>query len=186
MNNLGNTRLVRNGIEQEKADLRFHVSVITRHVFVFEPKYALEAIESHNYKQKPAYTGDLITAKGYLVPPRDIKKIRWYRIPDDIFAEAYFKENASTSIKGKKAEIVVNQMIERGIISTALKVVHVGDKEMQFNGEDLISLRAESLSIKCDWRSGPKRWGGYWLSIYSRIRMQSITSILIRKVVSIT
>jgi len=157
---MNNTKLVNYGIQNEVADLRFHVGVITRMVFIFEPKYVLKLIASCKYSSASAYTGNIKTANGYLIPPGDIPNLRETRIPWDIFTDGQFNEKDNTTQKGIKALNVVRKMIRCGIISTILTTVEVNDKDLQIEGTDIMPILAESYQVKCDWKAGPKSLGG--------------------------
>lgn len=157
---MNNTQLVNYGIHEEKADLRFHVGVVTKRVFIFEPKYILRLIASGKYPSAFAYTGNIKTANGYLIPPGDIPNLREAQIPWDIYSEAMFNEKDSTSIKGFKAMRVVRKMISLGLISSIIDTVDVNDRELQIEGTDIIPIFAESYQVKCDWKAGPKSLGG--------------------------
>jgi hypothetical protein len=157
---LANTQLVRHGIQTELADLRFHVSVVTKSVYVFEPRNAIEAYQTGNYREAGAFTGAIQTAKGYLIPPGDIKGCRRVPIPETLFISTLFSINDSPSIKGKKAERVVNEMIRTGLISLVTDTVSIPDKEMQIGGSDILAVMAKEVQVKCDWRAGEREFGG--------------------------
>jgi hypothetical protein len=159
---LGNTQLINYGIEQwaEKCDLMFHVSVVTKRVFSYEPIKALDAIRSGNFPAKTARTGNIITAMGYTVPTSAIKGCRGTVIPVRIFHNARFSEFDSTTVKGRKAEYVVREMIRGGQLSLNLDVISVSDFDLQVDGLDLIPKQATNPQVKCDWRAGPRELGG--------------------------
>ena len=154
-----NTQLVKYGIEEGKEDLRFHVGVTTKKVYVFEPKYVLEAIRTGRYETRFAYTGDIKTADGYLIPPEDIN-CRVFNIPEDIFIEMNFDTKDDTSTKGEKALLVVRKMLSRGLISPILDTLIVDDEQLQRDGVDIIPIFAELYQVKCDWKAGPRSLGG--------------------------
>ncbi len=158
---LGNTKLVEHGIQTEVADLRFHVGVVVKKVFVFEQQYALQAIHSGKFPLKPTHTGAFVTAKGYCVPHTEIKGCRMVDIPPLLFARIGFSKQDNTSTKGKKAERLVNLMIQQGYLSTVLASVSADDQEMQVDGIDIVPDYAQAIQVKCDWKAGPKELGGY-------------------------
>lgn len=159
---LGNTQLVEYGIkdEIETVDLRFHVGVVVKKVFVFEPKQALEAMNTGKYKNVPVYTGEIKTATGYLIPYTDIQGCKMFDIPPLLLNDAGFSDWDNTTIKGKKAEQLIRKMISRGLIPTILFTVPADDEELQLNGTDIIPKYAESIQVKCDWKAGPRELGG--------------------------
>jgi len=157
---LGNTQLIHHGIQNEQVDLRFHVSITTKSVYIFEPRHAIAAMQTGLYINVPVFTGNVKTATGYLIPPESIKNCRRVPIPDDLMYRAGFSKNDSTSMKGAKAEAIVNQMIRLGLISLVLDTVIITDEEMQINGSDIVADLAQSFQVKCDWKAGPKELGG--------------------------
>jgi len=159
---LGNKQLISYGIEQwkETCDLMFHVSVVTKRVYRYEPKNAWEVIRSGNFPQRNVRTGEVITAQGWLVPPYAIQGCVGIVIPIPIFHDAYFHKMDGTSIKGKKAERIVREMILKGYLSLVIGVVEANNKELQLDTVDLIPLIALNPQVKCDWNAGPRELGG--------------------------
>jgi len=156
---IGNTKLVDYGIQNEESDIRAHVSVTTKRVYVFETQSGRNAIEENEYECVPTYTNGIITARGYKVPPRDIEGLRAIPIPSDVFNRAQFNLKDRTGKKGRKAVFVVRELIKRGMMSTVLNVQDVQDKDMQIKGTDVLVKEAK-VQVKCDWKSGPRAWGG--------------------------
>jgi len=167
MSAIGNDQLVEYGIQDEKVDVRFHVSVVNKCVYIFEPHYARERIDRGDLKAIPIprwidygskEQPDLrrvVTAIGYAVPLLDIPH-RAIPIPEDIFKEANFFEGSSdTSVKGKKAHKVVEQMLSRNLLSYVITVEGVTDIEKQIKGQDIVIKHAETAQVKCDWKAGP-------------------------------
>lgn len=151
---LGNTSLVHYGIQDDRSDLRIHVGVMDRAVYVFEPRKAKEAIDKGNHRVAYAYQGNIKTAKGNLVKPEDIDGCIKYEIPEELFIDANFRKEDNPSIKGKKAERLVKKMIGLGLINLALYTVFMEDEENQIIGSDLELNFAKSIQIKCDWKAG--------------------------------
>lgn len=158
--NLGNTNLVRYGIFDEKAEVRGHVSPTTKHIYVFLPERAREAIEKKEYAKKPAFTGRLVTAKGYCIPPEDIKGCKAYPIPEDLLKEANFSKKDTTSEKGRKAEMIGEEMLRRGIIPAIITVNTCTDVNKQIDGVDATITVKCTYQFKCDYDAGPKMYGG--------------------------
>jgi len=157
----GNKQLIKYGIEEwvETVDMMFHVSVVTKRVFSYEPGKALQTILAGDFQQVIVRTGNVITARGYLVPPSAIEG--WGTvIPVRIFHEADFKQYDNTTVKGKKAEQVVREMLRGGQLSLNLSVIIVTDEELQLDGLDLIPKQALNMQGKCDWKAGPRELGG--------------------------
>jgi hypothetical protein len=155
--------LVPYGIFDDKADMRFHVSVVTRTVFVFEPVNALAAIEARSYplvfaKTKDETGEDIVTGQGYLIPPGDINGCRSVPIPFHLFDQIGFDSQDGSTAKGAKAERLVLWMIDAGFISTVIRKVAVTERELQVSGADVIMARV--LQIKLDWKAGSRQLGG--------------------------
>ena len=157
---LGNTKMVHYGIQNEKVDLRAHVGVNTRRVYVFTPEAGTKATESGTYIGRPVYTGNIVTAYGYAVPWDEVEGCRWFDIPDDVMTMAGFRLNMGTSEKGKRAEFVVIEMVRRGIIPLMLDVVRNEDFDSQLLGSDVLVRLAKDIQSKCDWRCGHRELGG--------------------------
>jgi len=156
----GNTRLVSYGIQTEVSDIRVHVSVATRRAYVYPTSSGLAAVQSGKYRKRPAFTGNIITAEGYLIPPDDIEGCKSVRIPDDVMDRLQFSEYESTTIKGEKAIEVTKELIKRGLIPITLTVQDVTDEDMQVLGADIIVKARLKFQVKCDWRAGPREYGG--------------------------
>ena len=66
----GNTKLVEYGIHNEGSDIRAHVCVLARRVYVFPTANALACIDAGDYPRRPVYTQingvSTVTAEGYL------------------------------------------------------------------------------------------------------------------------
>lgn len=154
---LGNTQLVEYGIRQEKSDIRAHVSVDTNSVYVYGTSEGIEAINTGEHRKAPAYTGSMITAEGYLVPPDAIKGCKRIPIPPGLMS---FNKTDSTSAKGDKAVRVVMQMIKDRLIPIALDVSDITDEMMQIEGTDIIVQATARVQVKCDWRAGHRELGG--------------------------
>ncbi|MHA2377488.1 MAG: hypothetical protein ACXAB9_15140 [Candidatus Thorarchaeota archaeon] len=157
---LGNTSLVRYGIQDYSCDLMIHVAVEARKVYMYPTESGKIAIDSGKYRTAPAFINGIQTARGYLVPPGKIEGCKWFDIPDDLLNKYRFEYSASTSIKGNKAEQLVKEMIEKGLLPLIVDVKEVEDYEQQLKGNDLEVICASSYQVKCDWKAGHKVFGG--------------------------
>lgn len=146
--------LVAYGIEQEKSDLRAHVSVIGRCVYVYPTRNAIERIKAYKYPKGSAYTGDQKTGMGYLVPPYDIPGARVIDVPDDIMVKVNFDPRDNTSTKGNKAVSAVRDLLLRGLFPLDSMSEIVEEKDMQINGWDITVKLNFHIQIKCDWKCG--------------------------------
>lgn len=147
------------GIQTEDSDLRVHVSVATKRVYVFPTRNALD-LPLTSYPIVPVFTGAIKTAEGYLIPVRDIPGCKDIAIPDDLFQSASFSKMDNTSQKGWKAVEVVTKMLNRGLLPIDLVIEEVDDKAMQIKGTDIIVQTKVKIQVKCDWQGGPKQFGG--------------------------
>lgn len=160
---LGNTTLVEHGIHTEKSDLRAHVCVNARRVYVFPSSMAASLIETdgHNYKKVPARTNingvDIVTAEGYIIPWQKIPYIREVNaksVIEHIINTDGFGENESTSAKGDKAVAVVARLLRIGHFPLPMDPMIIRDVDMQREGDDIIVQARHRIEVKCDYRGG--------------------------------
>lgn len=156
---LGNTQLVAYGIQTEKSDLRVHVSVVARRIYVFKTSDGVRALSSTDCV-KQVRTGNFITANGKPVPLNSIQGCATIEIPSDIFALAKFLEDDTTSGKGNKAVFVVKEMLKRGLIPITATPEEITDRDLQIQGTDIIITARARIQVKCDWRAGHREFGG--------------------------
>ena len=149
-----NRLLVDYGIREEQSDIRAHVSVVGRCVYVYPTRFAIEALASGNYRSAPARTGGLVTAMGCLVPPGEIKLCKRIAIPADVLAKAGFDEGDSTSVKGEKALRAVRWLLRAGLFPLWAEPVVIDDLDMQTEGMDIVVQMRARIQVKCDWRAG--------------------------------
>lgn len=156
---LGNSLLVEHGIQTEVSDLRAHVCVLAKRVYVFRTSTALQTLDlgmqMGRYRQRSATQPgvNFATALGYAVPVRDLQAIAvnagW------LIGLQQFEERDSTSAKGKKAVNVVTQLIRIGWFP--LLAVHAEDTDdfdLQVLGVDVLVTGRWRIQVKCDYRGG--------------------------------
>ena len=162
-----NTQLVPYGIYEEKTDIRAHVSVAGKCVYVYPTKKGIEAIENGTYRKAPAYTGDIKTAEGYLVPPKDIRMLRVIPIPQEIMDQAAFSESDTTTEKGSKAVRIVRWLLRNGKFPLWTEPGLIEDHDLQVDGTDIIVSLHTRIQVKCDWKagSGPGCTGNLFLQV---------------------
>jgi len=156
---MGNTVLVDYGIQTEDSDIRAHVSVIARRVYVFKTPEGRKAAEA-SHRIGRAYQHGVLTARGKLVTPDTINGCLVVEIPDDIFEKARFVVTDSEPTKGNKAVFVVKEMLKRGLVPVDTVHQECLDKEKQIRGVDIEITAAVKLQVKCDWFAGHKALGG--------------------------
>lgn len=158
MKQMGNTKLIDYGIQNEDSDIRVHISVVSRRAYVYSTNNGLNAIQSGKFNKRPVYTNGIKTAEGYLVPPDQIKDCYSIAIPKDDWIE--IKDIESTSEKGRKAVEIVKRLIKNGAISIPLNVKEITDEQMQINGTDIYVSTRIKIQVKCDYNAGDKKYGG--------------------------
>lgn len=146
--------MINYGILQEKSDLRAHVSVIGKSIYIYPTQQAIAQINKYHYPKGTAYTAALATGVGYLVPPYDIKGIRVVDIPDDIFNSVQFDVRDTTTQKGNKAVSVVRQMLSMGLFPLDSVSEIVDNKDLQIDGYDITVKLHFHIQVKCDWKCG--------------------------------
>ena len=162
---LGNTKLIAYGIQNEKSDMRAHVSVIAKSVYIFPTECGKKAIEKGSYKIKPTWTNNIKTAEGYCIPPDKIENCQRILIPKDIFDRVSIKIEESTTIKGNKAVAVVIEMLKRGLIPLTLQINEVTDADLQIQGMDILVKTRGRIQVKCDYRAGYPGTGNLYLQV---------------------
>jgi len=145
------------GIQNEESDLRAHVSVCNGTVYTFLPASAMAAIAAHpEVGQRPAYQPGVnhATAQGYPMPIKYISGVQAIKIPREIFSQANFSQNDSTSTKGNKAVFCVKEMLKMNLIPFAFRVDEVSDRTLQIQGTDILVSAKYRIQVKCDWKIG--------------------------------
>ena len=109
------SELVDYGIQTEDSDIRAHVSVVAGKVYVFPTKLAVALVKSGKYPERKAWQPGIPypTAKGYIIPWRDIPNI----VPvaaSKFIREQNFGSEDSTTLKGEKASNVVEGLVRLG------------------------------------------------------------------------
>lgn len=161
---MGNTKLVSYGIQNEKSDLRAHVCVKIKKVYIYPTEAGIEAVFSGKHPLAPAYTGSIKTATGYLVPPGCISNCEVFKIPDKWWKRVNFKDFDNTTIKGEKAVRIVKNMIIKGMMpALKLKYEEVTEKDLQIEGTDIIIRSKAKIQVKCDYKGGEGGTGNLFL-----------------------
>ena len=149
-----NTQLVNYGLAEEQSDIRAHVSVAGKCVYVYPTQCGLRAIETGFYPRRDAKTGEIVTAVGYLVPPAAIRQCRLVGVPDHIMAQAEFSETDTPTDKGAKAVRIVCWLLRSGLFPLWTEPGMVEDADLQINGVDITVHLKTRIQVKCDWRCG--------------------------------
>lgn len=154
------------GIQNEESDLRTHVCFKAGIVYVFETSAGRKAIERYDYKDKfagqPGVNGP--TGKGKAVPIEAIRGVTETYIPDLLIRRYPIFREDDTSVKGRKAEAIVKEIIRAGRFPFPNKWNHVNPAcvDIQHVGVDLIVIYPHEIRIqvKCDYLGGSKMLGG--------------------------
>lgn len=154
---LGNTRLVQHGILNEQSDIRAHVCVNSKTVWVFKTQAAVEAVKSGKWKSRDVFTPvngkRVVTAKGCPVPPGAI--VGAIAVPaDDVIAKADFRDTDDNSTKGRKAAQVVADLLAQGRFPLWGIYQPVTEKQMQVKGVDIHVHLDTHIEVKADIRGG--------------------------------
>lgn len=154
-----NSLLVDYGIQNEASDLRAHVCVLARKVYVFRTSDALSVldrgIQTGRYNRRFATQPgvNFATASGYAVPVGDLRVIPVSAIRA-IEAQG-FSERDSTSVKGQKAVNVVTQLLRAGWFPLlAVRPDEVSDYDLQVSGVDVLVSGRWHIQVKCDYKGG--------------------------------
>ena len=160
---IGNTKLVEYGIFNEGSLLRAHVCVLSRVVYVFETRRAVEVIKNGDYKHVLVKTGDIVTATGYLVPPGDIPGCNEVYVPVKWWGMVAFKETENTSVKGNKAVAIVKWLLREGMFPLRVNPKEIKGQELQIKGLDIYVHMKTLIQVKCDYRGGDNGTGNLFI-----------------------
>jgi len=159
-----NTALVQYGIQNERSDIRAHVSVVHRCIYVFQTQDGIALLEKHRegLKKRPAYQQGVEgpTATGYLMPYYFILPyIRVITLPAHWGWDAFSRE-LDTTEKGDRAVRCVQWSIENGHFPLWINNTKEAEsKEIQIQGVDIIVHCHKRIQVKCDYSAGPKPGG---------------------------
>lgn len=148
------------GIQTENSDIRAHVSVVNRIIYVFPTENGRAAIA---LKKPPLRTATQpgvngITADGWLVDISwipDLRRIKawswpgWHRFSPDL----------TTTEKGRLAIESVMYAMQNGKFPLWLKATEDRDRNIQIAGTDILLCCKKHIQVKCDYRGGDKPLG---------------------------
>lgn len=149
------------GIQTEDSDIRAHVSVTNRAIYVFQTSEGLLAVERHQPPERPAYQDGVrgATAIGWLVRPDWISGLR--KVPCDNWPgwHRFLKPGLSTSDKGALAVECVTSALRSGAFPLWIEAEESGDKSVQIAGTDIVVCCKKRIQVKCDSRCGERPLG---------------------------
>lgn len=143
------------GICTEASDIRAHVSVCNKTIYVFETKNGVKAIEEHDPRIVPATQpgADGPTATGWLVRMEwidDLRMIRYYSWP----SWDQFNQYLSTSEKGSLAVRCVLDTMRLGKFPFWFDASESDQANIQIKGVDILVCANKKIQVKCDYRAG--------------------------------
>jgi hypothetical protein len=148
------------GIQNEESDIRAHVSVTNKSIYVFQTMRGIEAIKKHSppirTATQPGANGKP-TAEGWLVDIDWIIDLRCLNFKTwrwDKFSEAL-----STSEKGKIAVECVIEILKMGRFPLWINAKDEDRRDIQIKGTDILLFCHQRIQAKCDWRAGKKPLG---------------------------
>ena len=139
------------GIHNEASNIRAHVGVLSRTLFVFPTVCARRVMVS--FPVLPAFQPGVrgATARGHCVPPSAIDNIQRLLInPKRLDG---FEEALSTSEKGNRAVAIVMAFLKAGRFPLWLEGEFVTDPEIQITGTDILVRGSWKIEVKCDFRA---------------------------------
>ncbi len=153
--------LVEYGIHTEESDVRAHVSVVHKNIYVFQTEAGIEAIKKHTPREatatQPGVDG-LVTAEGWLVKLEwieDLRVLKYHSWPQ----WGFFSPDMTTSEKGDLAVRCVLDCIKIGRFPFWIDADEEDRENVQIKGVDVVVFCDKKIQVKCDWRSGPKPQG---------------------------
>jgi len=143
------------GIQTETSDIRAHVSVVNRTIYVFQTIQGIKAIERERPPLRAASQAGVVgtTALGWPMPVNaihDLRRVRFQSWP----GWATFHESLSTSDKGARAVQCVLEAMKRGRFPFWLDAIEDAREYVQLKGTDVLVFCKKRLQVKCDYRGG--------------------------------
>jgi hypothetical protein len=156
---LGNTTLVEYGVQTEQSDLRAHVCVLAKKVYVYRTEAGAAIAKERKLRGMPpknVVTHNIITAQGYPVGIPFIPGVLSVDIPPEWLRDVNFQPTDSTSAKGMKAVSIVSRLIHAGQLPhLSFQVREATGKALQVSGTDIeVPALNTKVQVKCDWRGG--------------------------------
>lgn len=160
------------GILTENSDIRAHVSIVNKAIYVFETVNGIEVVRNKTAAElrnayQPGVSG--VTAKGWPVAideivglrKVDLSLIRW---------KEHDKNAMSTSQKGSLAVSVVIYSLKNGLFPMWIESSESDDATIQISGTDVVLAFKKRIQVKCDWACGekPKGTGNLFLQFSER------------------
>jgi len=155
-----NQELFEYGIHTESSDIRAHVCVLNKVLYVFQTRMGVEAIERENPVLKDASQDGVNgrTAEGWLVRTEwigGLRRLRFSSWPD----WGLFNEKLSTSDKGSLAVGCVIAAMKEGRFPFWIDAAEDDRENVQRSGTDILVFCKKKVQVKCDYRGGDRPLG---------------------------
>lgn len=148
------------GIADEQSDIRAHVCVQVRRIYVYATEDMKALLKRRTYPEKSAEQDSVITARGYLVPPFDIPTCREFQLPPALWEKYRITLDMPPDVRGRIAERLVYVTMREAIVAIPLQTKTVADRVLQQQGHDIAVRFSGSVQVKCDYRGGRRDLGG--------------------------
>ena len=167
---MNDMELFNSGIHTENSDIRAHVGVANRKVYVFQTKHGVDAMSACDVTKEAFQPGVVYaTARGKIVPWDSIKGIRvlpctnWSRWNE-------FHPLMTTSQRGALAVACVIDIMKAGRFPLWLDAWEDERENVQIKGTDILLFCRKKIQVKCDWSCGerPNGTGNIFLQIAER------------------
>ena len=148
------------GIHTEASDIRAHVSVVNKTVYVFQTRNGVEAIERVRPPLRTASQPGVVgpTAEGWLVDVAEIPDLRRVKFLSwDGWAT--FAERLTTTEKGALAVRCVIATMKLGRFPFWLDATEDERAHVQILGTDILVFCRKRVQVKCDYRCGDRPLG---------------------------
>ena len=150
-------QLFQYGIHNEASNIRAHVAPLARRVFVFPTICGKRAALMQGVETRMAFQPGVQhpTAMGSIVKPESIDNLKSILIADWRFDG--FTEDLSTSEKGNRAVLIVQDLLKAGAFPLWVEGEFIKDTQIQIKGTDVIVKGQWKIEVKCDFRASEKR-----------------------------
>lgn len=156
------------GIQNESSHIRAHVCPKVRRVYTYPTACGVAAIRSGKFRKVNGFQPGVTTAtaEGYLVPPFEIAKCAAIQLNTSVWERLRFSKDDALDEKGKKAELLIKQMVLNGLLPIPAIADNVREIDVQLLGGDVIikpnAIRKDEIviQVKCDYDGGERELGG--------------------------
>jgi hypothetical protein len=148
------------GLHTEQSDIRAHVSVVNKTIYVFPTRNAVETVRRIQPPVRPAYQKGVVgrTAEGWLVRVADIPDLRKRQF---LSWEGWtqFRQDLDTARKGQLAVLCVIACMKRGYFPIWFDASEDDRANVQILGTDILVFCRKKIQVKCDYHGGDKPAG---------------------------